>query len=226
MNKQNVETKMGGARLVHTHVEADITDLDKDTQDEDDNLLDGKADVVHTHALDDMSNVDIDTPASTEVLTYDGAKWVNAVGGGGGQSGVAARVYRDGVQAIPNTTNTVILFQNENYDLSSNYNNGSGLFTCPSAGKYRVSAMAYWDTLIDTKSSWLRIQKNSSIVTETCKVAKGGNQTICLSITDLVDCAANDTLSIMIYQNTGGPLDLGDSTYGNLRTNATFRKEE
>lgn len=71
--------------LGHTHVEADITDLDKYTQDETDNLLDGKSNVGHTHILaditdyesggdlylNDLLDVNAPSPSDRDVLTWD-----------------------------------------------------------------------------------------------------------------------------------------------------------
>lgn len=44
------------AALIHNHTEADITDLDKYTQDAVNTLLLGKANTVHTHTSDEVSN--------------------------------------------------------------------------------------------------------------------------------------------------------------------------
>lgn len=49
---------VGAAPLVHTHVEADITDLDKYTQGEVNTLLAGKSDVGHTHVEADITDLD------------------------------------------------------------------------------------------------------------------------------------------------------------------------
>ena len=46
------------AALTHTHVETDITDLDKYTQAQVDTLLDGKAAAVHTHVETDITDLD------------------------------------------------------------------------------------------------------------------------------------------------------------------------
>jgi hypothetical protein len=76
--------------LGHTHVEADITDLDKYTQDETDNLLDGKSNVGHTHILaditdyepggdlylNDLLDVDISSAIDMSLLLYELASGV------------------------------------------------------------------------------------------------------------------------------------------------------
>lgn len=56
---------VGAAPLVHTHVEADITDLDKYTQGEVNTFLAGKSDVGHTHLEVDIT--DLDKYTTTEV---------------------------------------------------------------------------------------------------------------------------------------------------------------
>jgi hypothetical protein len=49
---------VGAAPLVHTHVETDITDLDKYTQFEVNQLLGGKSDTGHTHLEADITDLD------------------------------------------------------------------------------------------------------------------------------------------------------------------------
>ena len=56
------------AALTHTHVETDITDLDKYTQSQVDTLLDGKAAAVHTHVETDITDLDKYTQAETDNL--------------------------------------------------------------------------------------------------------------------------------------------------------------
>lgn len=51
-------TNVGAAAAVHTHVEADITDLDKYTQSEVNTLLAGKSDTGHTHVEADITDLD------------------------------------------------------------------------------------------------------------------------------------------------------------------------
>ncbi|RKY56967.1 MAG: hypothetical protein DRP93_00250, partial [Candidatus Neomarinimicrobiota bacterium] len=59
------------ATIVHTHLEVDITDLDKYTQVEVDTLLSDKAELVHTHLEVDIT--DLDKYTQVEVDTNIGA---------------------------------------------------------------------------------------------------------------------------------------------------------
>lgn len=56
------------ADVVHTHVEADITDLDKYTVAQVDTLLNGKADTVHTHVEADITDLDKYTQAEIDAF--------------------------------------------------------------------------------------------------------------------------------------------------------------
>ena len=58
----------GKANTVHTHVEADITDLDKYTQAQVDALLSGKANTIHTHVEADITDLDKYTQAEVDAL--------------------------------------------------------------------------------------------------------------------------------------------------------------
>tara|TARA_R110002049_G_scaffold231127_1_gene403364 strand:- start:7155 stop:10325 length:3171 start_codon:yes stop_codon:yes gene_type:complete len=67
-----VLSDIGGAALVHTHLEADITDLDKYTQAEVDALLAARDE------LGELTDVNITTPAARHVIAYDGIdSWDN-----------------------------------------------------------------------------------------------------------------------------------------------------
>lgn len=65
-------TEAGFSPVTHTHVEADITDLDKYTQAEVDSLLAGLA-----SAMDDLTDVTITTAAAGEILKWSGTAWIN-----------------------------------------------------------------------------------------------------------------------------------------------------
>jgi hypothetical protein len=62
---------VGAAPLVHTHVETDITDLDKYTQAEVNQLLGDKSDVGHTHLESDITDLDKYTQQEVDDLLDD-----------------------------------------------------------------------------------------------------------------------------------------------------------
>ena len=75
----------------HTHLEADVTDLDKYTVAEVDSLLAGKAPTVHTHVETDITNLDKYTQAEVDgliaaippYLTWSSAQPATAIAGQG-----------------------------------------------------------------------------------------------------------------------------------------------
>jgi hypothetical protein len=68
---------VGAAPLVHTHVETDITDLDKYTQSEVNQLLGGKSDTGHTHLEADITDLDKYTEAEVDTLLAGKANTVH-----------------------------------------------------------------------------------------------------------------------------------------------------
>ncbi|RKY53867.1 MAG: hypothetical protein DRP93_05895, partial [Candidatus Neomarinimicrobiota bacterium] len=71
----NLQT--GKSDTNHTHLEVDITDLDKYTQLEIDGLLTGKSDTSHTHLEVDITDLDKYTQAETDLLVNDKMEWRN-----------------------------------------------------------------------------------------------------------------------------------------------------
>jgi hypothetical protein len=68
---------VGAAPLVHTHVETDITDLDKYTQSEVNQLLGGKSNTGHTHLEADITDLDKYTEAEVDTLLAGKANTVH-----------------------------------------------------------------------------------------------------------------------------------------------------
>ncbi len=84
-NQTDLQTALDGkAALVHTHVEADITDLDKYTQAQVNTLLAGKANVSHTHTSTQITNSSTVSGASVtdalNTLAAGAAVWGNITG--------------------------------------------------------------------------------------------------------------------------------------------------
>jgi len=59
------------ANIIHLHTEDDISDLDKYTQDEVNNLLDDKAEEVHSHTENDINDLDKYTQAQVDTKIDD-----------------------------------------------------------------------------------------------------------------------------------------------------------
>jgi len=120
----------GFSPTIHTHTESDITDLDKYTQTEVDNLvdttsgtlqtqIDGKSNIGHTHVETDITDLDHDAvkiqgiavsaaaPSTGQALIYSGGQYVPSTISGTGDSlwtDAGAYIYRDGSVLIGDTT--------------------------------------------------------------------------------------------------------------------------
>jgi hypothetical protein len=90
---------------------------------------------------------------------------------------------------------------------TGNHLNGStGVFTCPVAGRYRVTMTGY--TGYYQNYNYVVIRKNSATVGGNMHFNKGSSQHIGFSVHAIIGCSANDTLDV--YLNGGGscPMDL------------------
>lgn len=91
----------------------------------------------------------------------------------------------------------------------NHYNTATGLFTCPVAGRYRVlgGSLAKGQYAIH-----IRPQKNGANINlsgaHANSTGDGGYYT--MSVEYIVDCAANDTLSIHVYSSGPGYYDTSE----------------
>ena len=112
-----------------------------------------------TIAGDTSGSVTLDAPAvaGTTVLTLPATSGTVMV------NGPAFSAYLGAAQNITNVTDTVILFDNENFDTNSNYSTANGRFTPTVAGYYQVNAnVALLGNTITLASA--NIRKNTNIM--------------------------------------------------------------
>lgn len=114
--KQEVTDFLAGkADTLHSHLEADITDLDKYTQAEVDTLLSGKADVAHNHDGDyvliagdtmtgDLVGTDFIRTRSGAITRVDGL--ISEVELTGGRTLTVTRDVNDRIESITDSTRT------------------------------------------------------------------------------------------------------------------------
>ena len=126
-------------------------------------------------------------------------------------------------QAIASTAWTTCVFNTERFDIGSNYNTSTGIFTAPVTGKYQINCTARIDGLSHT-SAHSSIQLNTSntnysyqaIITPTSYDSELTYHSLNLSC--LVDMDANDTALITAFFNgsTGTLADYTGCTFNGV----------
>jgi hypothetical protein len=99
---------------------------------------------------------------------------------------------------------TLVKFIQSTVNRGSAYSSSTGLFTCPVAGVYFVSAFFLTRTVSGTTSHNVTIYKNGSGIGPTGRditVSSGEQNT---GVMAYVDCAANDTLAIYFSNSSAG----------------------
>ena len=108
-----------------------------------------------------------------------------------------------GQQSIANTTTTVMVFDQEDYDTGSDYDTSNGRFTPGEAGKYLLHSIVRLDTGdVDFDTFILRILKNGSLA---YNFTQFHSDYTSVAVTGIVEAnGSSDYFQIDIYQNSGG----------------------
>jgi len=128
------------------------------------------------------------------------------------------RAYRvTSNQSIPDDTATVIEWNAESYDVGGDFNTGTYTFTAPRTGYYAVSATILQGVGAVADRVVLSIIKNTTTMANKLDYSdNAGNDSY--NIDDVVSCAANDTITIKVLQDSGGARDLAlGATYSYRR---------
>jgi hypothetical protein len=126
---------------------------------------------------------------------------------------IVARYSTDAAQSIPNTTPTIVNFEDLSVDTWSAVTVGAAWkFTAPVGGYYRVSARVFFAASVnwaDTENCSLSVYKNGvlwSTLGYLENFPSGVNAGVWGS--DIVDLAENDTIDIRVNQASGASLAL------------------
>jgi hypothetical protein len=126
-----------------------------------------------------------------------------------------ARMYRNAAWTMQ-TTATAVPFDTVIYDLFGSLTTGaSAVYTCPVAGYYFVTAGVGAVAAASTDAIIVEIIQNSTAYTITNGSVNGTSVGMRSPISDIIPCAAGDTLSIKAYCG-------GTGTRTGLLTSSTF----
>jgi C1q domain-containing protein len=109
------------------------------------------------------------------------------------------------VMGIPAGTTTGLIFDNVEYDNGGNFNVGTGQFKAPEDGIYHVDAVVSFDVSSNFEIQ-LQILRNGGTYKRVTVYADPSNSTITAQISADVYLLANNTVSVGIYQNSGGTI--------------------
>lgn len=111
-------------------------------------------------------------------------------------------------------TFTQVVYNSVLKDQSSSYNSGTGNFTVPRAGKYMVTATAWLDALPAASQMFLSLYVNGSRTwdSEAGFNAAGVAAPCGASFSQVIDASAGQTLSINVWQNSGGVINIVPGT--------------
>jgi hypothetical protein len=141
-------------------------------------------------------------------------KWATPASG---STFVGASAYMNTTVAIPNATNTFVAFADESFDTNSIHSTvtNNTRMTIPTgyAGKWLINGSILWQTGSSTQRS-IGLYKNGGYYgIWDMTPASSGTQTQTMSV--VLSLAVNDYIEMMVYQGSGGNLNLYGNTAGN-----------
>lgn len=120
-----------------------------------------------------------------------------------------ARVYNSANISIANATNTALTFDTERYDtdaLHSTTTNTNRL-TAPAAGKYLITGHVEWGASA-TGQRYINVRFNGTTVIAQQHVINLNNTVFSQSIATIYSLAANDFVELVVFQDSGGALNV------------------
>lgn len=124
-------------------------------------------------------------------------------------------------QSIPNNTATVVTNWTSVLNTGSNFVTSTGVYTVPSAGQYRVTAQLQYGAATWASGTFLALQINQNgaskyLNTNLWGAAQATGQYYTAPVSVILNCAANDTISISAFHAQGAAVTIGNSALSNF----------
>lgn len=115
----------------------------------------------------------------------------------------AVRAYKSDSNTAAPTSYAKVTFGTENFDIGGNF--ASSTFTAPRAGRYLISSTCGGTSTgsSSSRSISIAIYKNGTLYSEAHTAKPGGSSLpASVSITDILDLSANDTIEIYVQTSS------------------------
>jgi hypothetical protein len=131
-------------------------------------------------------------------LICDGSNWAVE----DSRISIDAQAYLSVSQTVVTGTDTVIICQTENWDVSSTYNTSTGVFTVPTggAGYYEVNAMCQGDGTNDTSCLTMIFDGGTEVARNQDQKNPSNSS---LGVLKILSLSAGDTVSMKYQHNRG-----------------------
>jgi hypothetical protein len=136
----------------------------------------------------------------------------------GAETRVAAARITDVVNGTSASSFSTIVFQTKAFDTHSAYSTGTGLYTVPITGKYKIGASVLMNTSVSAGNfSEISIYQNNSQIEKVQKRHEGTvSSNYSMTISNTLDCIAGDTLDIRVQSNGTSPTLASGVPYNQL----------
>ena len=120
----------------------------------------------------------------------------------------SCKVYRTTSQSIPDSTATVINFDNEEWDTDDIHDNATNpsRLTCKVAGTYLVSGGVQWEANTTGRRLLAILQNGATVVIQIEATVSAANQWGGAIVIGIIPMAVNDYVELRAYQTSGGAL--------------------
>jgi len=125
---------------------------------------------------------------------------------------VGARVYHSSGQTIPNNSHTACAFDSESYDTDGIHDpvTNNTRLTCKTPGKYLITGCVAWDAN-GPGYRHIHIRKNGGGSYAGVTIGGFTGAWNYVVVTSLLDLVVDDYVELILYQTSGGNLDVKSS---------------